>query len=157
MFYLLIPRALVFGIWTISITVLKTYCADLKFSSLKGLARQYPVASAGVILANLALAGIPLFANFPVRQALWENLAAQSVPAAVMFGISTIGLWAAALRSLAVLTMAPIKTEWKLGETWSQSLLIGLGIATLLVFGIFPQWAQPFLANVPSIFEHLGK
>jgi NADH:ubiquinone oxidoreductase subunit 2 (subunit N) len=157
MFYLLVPRAMAYGIWAVSISTLKMRVPDLKFSNLQGLARQFPVASAGVVLSNLALAGTPLFASFPVRQALWEKLAAQSIPAAIWFGLASLGLWTAALRSLAVLTMAPEHTLWKSNETWNQRALIGIGLITLFVFGLYPQWAQPLLANLPSMFEHLGK
>jgi len=157
LFYLLVPRALAYGIWTISITVFKMRAPDLKFSSLQGLARQFPWATAGLILSNLALTGTPLFASFPVRQALWEKLAVQSLPAALWFGLATLGLWVGALRSLAVLTMAPKHTLWVSNETWEQRIMIGLGLFGLLMFGLFPQWAQPFLANLPAMFEHLGK
>jgi len=156
-FYMLIPRALAYGVWTLSISALKARVPDLKFSGLQGLARQFPMASAGVVIANLALAGTPLFASFPVRQALWEKLAAQSVPAAIWFGLASLGLWTAALRSLAVLTMAPEHTPWKSDETWSQRVLIGIGLVSLLIIGLIPQWAQPFLANLPLMFEHLGR
>jgi len=156
-FYMLIPRALAYGVWTLSISAIKTRVPDLKFSSLQGLARQFPMASAGVVLSNLALAGTPLFASFPVRQALWEKLAAQSIPAALWFGLASLGLWMAALRSLAVLTMAPEHTPWLSVETWSQRVLIGIGLVSLLIIGLIPQWAQPFLANLPLMFEHLGK
>jgi NADH:ubiquinone oxidoreductase subunit 2 (subunit N) len=156
-FYLLVPRALAFGVWTMSITILKKQVPDLKFASLQGFARQFPMAAIGTVLANLALAGTPLFGSFPVRQALWEALAVQSLPAAIWFGVASLGLWIGALRSLAVLTMAPENTEWESRETWSQRLLIGFGLLALFVFGLFPQWAQPLLANLPSMFEHLGK
>jgi hypothetical protein len=96
-------------------------------------------------------------ASFPVRQALWEKLAAQSLPAALLFGVASLGLWISSFRSLAVLTMAPDHTQWVLKETWPQRILIGIGLIGLVVFGLFPQWAQPFLANLPSMFEHLGK
>lgn len=157
LFYLLIPRALAYGVWTISINTLKTHTSDLRFSSLQGLARKFPIATAGVVLSNLALAGTPLFATFPVRQALWEKLAAGSLPVAIWFGLASFGLWMAAMRSLAVLTMAPTQTPWVLNETWNQRVLVIIGLATLLIFGIFPQWAQSILANLPSMFENLGK
>lgn len=157
LFFLIVPRALANGLWSMSISILKKQVSELKFSSLQGLARQYPLASAGVVLSNLALAGAPLFANFPVRQALWEKLAAQSLPAALWFGLASLGLWAAAMRSMAVLAMAPEHTPWKVGESWNQRILLGIGIAALMIFGLFPQWAQTFLANLPAVFEHLGK
>jgi len=157
LFYLLVPRALAYGVWTISITIFKGQAPDLKFTSLQGLARQFPVATSGLVLANLALAGTPLLASFPVRQALWEALAVQSLPSAVWFGLASLGLWIGALRSLAVLLMAPENTRWNSQESWSQRALIGAGLLALLAFGVFPQWAQPLLANLPLMFEHLGK
>jgi formate hydrogenlyase subunit 3/multisubunit Na+/H+ antiporter MnhD subunit len=156
-FYLLVPRALAFGVWTISITILKKQAPELTFVTSQGLARQFPLAVIGMFLANLALAGTPLFASFPVRQVLWEALAVQSLPAAILLGVASLGLWIGALRSLAVLSMAPQNTKWEARETWSQRLLIGLGLLALFVFGLFPQWAQPLLASLPAMFEHLGK
>ena len=156
-FYLLVPRALAYGTWTISISILRSHVPDLKFSNLAGLARKYPIASAGIVLSNLALAGMPLLASFPVRQALWEKLAAQSFLSAILFGLASLGVLSAALRSLAVLTMAPQNSNWELNETWSQRIFLVLGLVALLAFGIYPQWAQPFLANLPFMFEHLGK
>ena len=157
LFFLLVPRALAYGVWTISMNILKAEVPDLKFGSLQGIAKRFPLASTGVILSNLALAGMPLFASFPVRQALWEKLAGQSFPAAILFSLASLGLWVSALRSLAVLTMAPGQTPWMILETWEERLLIAIGLFTLLIFGIFPQWAQPILANLPSMFEHIGK
>ena len=110
-----------------------------------------------MVLSNLAIAGTPLFASFPIRQALWEKLAVQSGSAAIWFGLASLGLWTAALRTLAVLTMAPEHTLWESNETWGQRLLIGIGLLVLLFFGLFPEWAQPFLANLPLMFQHLGK
>lgn len=162
LFYLFIPRALALGVWTMSISILQSRAGDLRFAALQGLARRYPVASAGVVLANLALAGTPLLAAFPVRQALWENLAAQSLSLAFWFGLASLGLWIVALRSLAVLTMFPEDSArppngWESHETWPQRILIAIGLFTLLLSGIFPQWAQPLLANLPAMFEYLGK
>ncbi len=157
LFFLLVPRALAYGVWMVAVSILKTQAPDLKFSSLRGMARQFPVTAAGLVLCNLALAGAPLFASFPVRQALWEKLAAESLPVALWFGLASLGLWVSSMRTLAVLTMAPAHTPWASKETWEQRLLIGIGLIGLVVFGLFPQWAQAFLANLPSMFEHLGK
>lgn len=156
-FFLLVPRALAYGVWTMGLSIIKATALDLKFSNVKGMARRLPLASIGVILANLALAGIPLFASFPVRQSLWEKLAVQSLTAASLFGFASLGLVVAALRSLAVLTMAPEQTLWQMAESWSQRVLILAGVVSMLVLGLYPQWAKPFLASLPSMFELLGK
>lgn len=162
LFYLFVPRALALGVWMVSLEIIKRRASDLRFASLQGLARQYPVAAAGVVFANLTLAGTPLLAVFPVRQALWENLAVQSIPLALWFGLSSLGLWVVALRSLAILTMLPENIPlspvgWVSRETWPQRILIGIGLFGLFLSGIFPQWAQPLFVNLPAMFEHLGK
>lgn len=156
-FYLIIPRSLAYGVWMLSLHILKTNSAGLDFKDLQGIAHQYPVSSAGVVLANLALAGFPLFANFPIRQAIWENLGSQSTQSALWLGLAGIGLWVSAMRTLAVLTQAPGNTPWVSQETWSQRIQIGIGLVAMLVLGLFPQWMQIFLYNLPALFEHLGK
>ena len=156
-FYLFIPHAIIFAVWTQSMSILKNSASELTFIQIRGLARQFPIASIGVVLSNLTLAGMPLFALFPIRQALWEKLAAQPTPAAMWFGLANLGLWTAALRSLAVLSQAPEGTPWKINETWIQRILISIGILTILAQGIYPQWAEPFLNKLPLFFEHLGK
>jgi formate hydrogenlyase subunit 3/multisubunit Na+/H+ antiporter MnhD subunit len=157
LFYMLVPRALAFGVWMMSLSILKKRAPSLKFSDLQGLARSFPAATAGLVLANLALAGTPLMASFPVRQALWEHLATISLTSALWFGFASLGLWIGGLRSLAVLAMASEATPWRSQETWEERILIVLGLLGLFAFGLFPQWAQPLLANLPAMFEHLGK
>ena len=157
-FFLIIPRALAYGIWTLSINVLKiNNPAGLRFTHIRGLARQFPFASAGIILANLSLAGMPMLASFPVRQALWEKLAVLNQTGAMLFGFASLGIWTAAIRTLAVLNMAPESTPWESKESPVEKILIGSGIIFLLLLGLYPQWSQSFLANLPSMFEHLGK
>lgn len=156
-FYLLAPRALSLATWAMSISIFKKQVPDLNFDGLRGLARAFPVATCGLVLASLALTGMPLMASFPIRQVLWEKLAMFSSPSALWFGIATLGLWIGALRSLAVLIAAPEDMPWKSQETWDQRVLIGLGLLGLFVFGLFPQWVQPLLVNLPAMFEHLGK
>ncbi|MCS6994210.1 MAG: proton-conducting transporter membrane subunit [Anaerolineales bacterium] len=157
LFYLFLPRALALGVWTMSINILQATTGDLRFSAVQGLVRQYPAATAGVVFANLTLAGTPLLASFPVRQALWEHLAAQSLPLAFWFGIASLGLWLMAFRSLAVLTLDSSQTEWNSRESWPERILIGLGLLALFVLGLFPQLAQPLLHGFPAMFDFLGK
>ncbi len=156
-FYLLLPRAVVLGIWAMALSVFKEQAPSLKFVDLQGLARRFPLATAGVVITHLSVCGMPLLASFPIRQALWSKLAEESANAAFWLGLSSLGLWFGAFRTLAVLTMSPENTPWQSHETWEQRILLGLGILAIIVLGLFPQWAQPLLANLPFIFEHLGR
>ncbi len=157
--FLLIPaRGLSIAIWALSLSILKSEPNDkpLSFATMQGLARSYPFASAGLILATLSTAGFPLLAGFPPRLALWEGLAQQSLGMAIWFLIGLLGLLIGAVRILAVLVMNKEETAWISKETWTQRGMLGVGLIGLLVLGLFPQVLRPILEKLPLMFQHLG-
>lgn len=156
--FLLFPaRALGLVIWSLSLTILKEHSKSARFSDVRGMLRTVPFAGAGLILASLSTSGFPLLAGFPGRLALWDGLARASLGTALWMGLGVIGLFIASFRILAVLSMADEYTDWKIGENWLQGLMLGLGITGLFILGLFPQAAQYFLSDLPSMFEHLGR
>jgi NADH:ubiquinone oxidoreductase subunit 2 (subunit N) len=156
-FLLIIPRSLALLVWALSLTRLKEQNILLRFSTVQGLARTYPITNAGLILAHLSVAGFPLLAGFPIRLALWEGLAGQSLSVAFWFLVGILGLLTGATRTLAVLVMTPQGTGWELQERWGSGIMIGIGMIGLFILGIFPQLFRPILMNLPAMFEHLGK
>ena len=155
--FLLIPaRALGLAVWSLSLTVIKDHAGTLRFSVTRGLLRNFPFASAGLILASLSASAFPLLAGFPARLALWENLSRVSLTAALWLGIGIIGLLTSSFRTMAVLSMADEYTGWELREDWLQGIMLGLGMIGLLILGLFPQFIQYFLSDLPAMFEHLG-
>jgi formate hydrogenlyase subunit 3/multisubunit Na+/H+ antiporter MnhD subunit len=155
-FRLLIPRAFGLAVWALGLSVLKNDTGSLKFTSVQGATRTYPFAVGAVILAQFSMAGLPLLAGFPPRLVLWETLASNSIYSAFWFGIGLLGLFLGAIRSLAALSSSTDFAFWQSKETWRQRILLGLGIATLLLLGLFPQIIQPILLTFPLVFEHLG-
>jgi formate hydrogenlyase subunit 3/multisubunit Na+/H+ antiporter MnhD subunit len=153
----IIPRSLALLVWAMSLTRLREDDKPLRFRSVQGLARSHPVTAGGLVLAHLSVAGFPLLAGFPVRLALWEGLASQSLTVAFWFLIGILGLLTGAIRTLAVLVMAPDGTGWGLDERWGSGIMIGLGAIGLFILGIFPQTFRFILINLPAMFEHLGK
>jgi len=151
----IIPRGLSLAVWALSLNILVQKTGSLRFASVQGLMRAYPIASIGVVLANLSAAGFPLLAGFPPRIALWEGLAGQSVWLAFWLLVGVLGLLFGAIRTLAVLAMAPEHSGWAWNETPTQGILLAIGVAALFVLGIFPQVLRPFLARLPEIFTHL--
>lgn len=156
-FLLIIPRSLALLVWAMSLTQFKQQIESLRFSAVQGLARTYPITTAGLILAHFSVAGFPLLAGFPIRLALWEGLASQSLDVAFWFLIGILGLLTGGIRTLAVLVMAPQGAVWKTRENLGSGILIGLGVIALFILGIFPQLVRPILVNMPAMFEHLGK
>ncbi|MBN1454477.1 MAG: hypothetical protein JW963_25895 [Anaerolineales bacterium] len=156
-FLLIIPRSLALLVWAMSLTQMKEKVNPLRFRFVQGLAHIHPITAAGLILAHFSVAGFPLLAGFPIRLALWEGLASQSLGAAFWFLVGVLGLLTGATRTLAVLVMAPQGTGWELQERWGSGIMIGLGVIGLFILGIFPQIFRPIMANLPAMFEHLGK
>jgi len=130
---------------------------SLRFSEVQGLARKYPVAVATLVLAHLSMTGFPLLAGFPPRAALWQELAGQSLTISFWVFLGLIGLLIAAFRTLAVFVMAEENRAWELNESWVQTTMLGLGAIGLFILGMFPQVLQPFLINLPALFDHLGQ
>jgi formate hydrogenlyase subunit 3/multisubunit Na+/H+ antiporter MnhD subunit len=156
--FLLIPaRALGLAVWSLALTVIKDHAETMRFSAVRGLLRSHPIASAALILASLSTAAFPLLAGFPARLALWENLSRVSLTAALWLGIGIIGLLTSSFRTMAVLSMADEYTSWELNENWLQGIMLGLGMIGLLILGLFPQFIQYFLSDLPAMFEHLGR
>jgi len=108
-----------------------------------------------LILANLALAGMPILAGFPPRLAVWEGLATNSLPLALCVLVGSLGLFSSAVRSLAAFTSVPEGTKWGSRETLVQRLLLLAGLLSLFLLGLFPQWVLPLWNKLPAIFPNL--
>ena len=156
-FLLLIPRGLELSVWALALSIIKRKAYSLRFSEVQGMARSHPVTVAALILAHLSMTGFPLLAGFPPRLALWQELARQSPVILFWVFVGLAGLLIAVSRTLAVFVMAEKDTAWELTESWVQVAMLGLGAVGLFILGIFPQILQPFIVNLPALFNHLGQ
>ena len=156
--FLLIPaRALGLAVWSLSLSIIKEHVETMRFGVARGILRLTPLAGAGMIVATLSAGAFPLLAGFPARLALWEGLSRESIGAALWMAVGIAGLLTSAFRSLAVISMADEYTGWTPQESYTQMTMLGLGMAGLFLLGLFPQTVQFLLANLPLMFEHLGR
>lgn len=156
--FLLIPaRALGLAVWSLAISSIQEQVATMRFSAVQGALRVFPIAGSSMVIASLSTAAFPLLAGFPSRLALWENLAHDSLASALWMGIGIIGLLTSSFRSLAVISMAEEFAGWEMRESFTQRIMLGLGVIGLFLLGIFPQSVQYLLADLPLMFEHLGR
>ena len=156
-FLTLIPRGLELTVWALALSIIKRKAYTLRFSEVQGLARKYPVAVAAILLAHLSMTGFPLLAGFPSRLALWQGLAVESLTISFWVFVGLLGLLVAAVRTLAVFVMTSAETKWERNETWTQTIMLVIGMLGLFLLGVFPQAMQPFIASLPTLFEHLGQ
>lgn len=156
--FLLIPaRALGLAVWSLSLTIIGENVETMRLDAVRGILRLAPLASAGMIVATLSTGAFPLLAGFPARLALWEGLSRVSIGSALWLMVGIIGLLTSAFRSLAVISEAEAYTSWEPRETPAQMLMLGLGVLGLFLLGLFPQAVQFLLADLPLMFEHLGR
>jgi formate hydrogenlyase subunit 3/multisubunit Na+/H+ antiporter MnhD subunit len=156
-FLLLIPRGLELAVWALALSIIKRKAYSLRFSEIQGMARRYPIAVTALVLAHLSMTGFPLLAGFPPRLALWQELAGQPLIISFWVFLGLLGLLIAAVRTLAVFVMAEENKTWELNESWVQITMLGVGMIGLFVLGMFPQALQPFIVNLPALFNHLGQ
>ena len=156
-FMLLVPRTLSLVVWALALTILKEHSQALIQGDIKGLVRTWPFATSGLVLANLALAGMPLLAGFPSHQAIWEGLASKSIPAVIWVLTGNLGLFFCAVRGMLLFSAAPEGTPWESHETKAQRILLAIGFLALFLLGLFPQWVLPLWTKLPAIFTHLGQ
>ena len=145
---MLVPRLLSMAVWGLGLAVIKEHTGNLNFKTVQGMARKFPAASAAILFSHFSLAGLPLLAGFPVVLALWTRLVSVSVPLAVWCFLGSIGLIAAGFRTLAVLVMGPAVLPWEKTETLSQRFYLLVGVVSLFVVGMLPQWIYPWFASL---------
>lgn len=153
---LFIPRLICLVILTMSLTILKGYSSTLLMGDVRSLGRLYPYATTGIALAILSLAGMPLLAGFPPHFALWEGLASTSLTVVFWVLLGNLGLIFCSLRILITFATAPMGTRWESRESPMQRIVLAMGFVTLILIGLFPQWAQSLWTRLPGIFSHIG-
>jgi formate hydrogenlyase subunit 3/multisubunit Na+/H+ antiporter MnhD subunit len=153
-------RALAVTLLAGGLSIIRHRNATDQFSGLRGTARRLPIATTGVVLGCLALAGFPLTAGFPTHWALGRavwNWALPFSPWAQSTGADagTSGQWAGGLVLLALITAS---TGIVIGVLRALSAMLGTGpkedlerqpiiasfmvlvlAALLIILGLYPQ------------------
>jgi formate hydrogenlyase subunit 3/multisubunit Na+/H+ antiporter MnhD subunit len=167
-FVSILPRGLSFGLWALSLTILARglrqngdpgsllTSTELGYNKTEGLGRLYPLAAFSLLLAQFSIAGIPLLAGFPVRVALLEGAARNSVAIALVILLGSVGLTIGAVRSMAVLITGAEDNPWQSLETPAERAYLVIGCIAILIIGLFPQWFAPVLSQMATSFLELG-
>ncbi len=166
-FGLLLPRAISLLVWAGTLSNWQVGAgATLTLTGLQGLARPYPLRSAGLLLAMFSLAGLPLLAGFPFRIQLVQALAVAYPLSAAAVLLGSLGLLAAGLRTLTALvsdpptgTSEPLEaaTILQLRQDFGASLFLAVTALGSLLVGLFPHWFWPFLTSLTDLFNQLGR
>jgi len=149
-----IPRIIAIGLWVLALSIFRQSSRTTRFDDVFGISQTMPLASAGLALASLTLAGLPLMAIFPIRLVLMEELARQSLFTALWVLTGMVGMLFSTFRALSILFRRPSLPQ-TVAETKFQIALLAGAMISLLMVGIFPQVFLPLARGLLSAYTPL--
>lgn len=151
---LFLPRVLGLAAWSLSLTLLLERVGTLDIRRLAGFGRQDPVLAGSLVVAQLSMLGLPLFASFPPRLALLQHLAQENLALTVWVVFGIVGLLAATIRATVVLFVGE---GWRieLRTPWSRYLLMVIALLVIVLAGIQPQWFLPVFSRITQAYTNL--
>ena len=152
---LLLARMVAFGLWSMSLSLAKKAFGSLQMDQTRGLARLYPLLAISILAAQFSIGGLPIFAGFPLRIALIEELSLQSTTLAWLTIIGIAGVWAGGIYSLFIFLLKPENPiEMRLPNK-VLPVLLGIGVAVLIFLGLFPQLVSPMMVDLLKAYPRL--
>jgi len=157
-------RALGYWLWGYSLARFETHCGSLEISEIQGFGRQFPLLSAGLILAQLSIAGLPLLASFPIKIVLLTQTISVGARLGAWSFIGNLGLFLLTIRVLVKLTMPTAGTfgidgepvgRWPTSERRSEYLPVVLLVLALVVIGLFPDVILSGITRILTAFPQL--
>jgi NADH-quinone oxidoreductase subunit N len=150
---MLLPRVLALGVWALALSIMRYFSEDLRFKTIQGLGRQFPVLGVSVAIAQLSLGGFPLLAGFPVYLILFRELSQISSTLGLWNLLGSFGLLVGSFRSLAVLVIGPEDIKLDGAKPEIHQILLVIGVVGILFIGLFPQLILPLVMNLPQVFQ----
>jgi NADH:ubiquinone oxidoreductase subunit 2 (subunit N) len=138
-FAFVIVQALALGVLSLSLTHLRQGVSSFSYDSTAGAARQWPIISSGILVGYFTLAGLPLFAGFPLYWALGSSLRLFPLWINVLYTFGVLGLIVGGVRILATLTRNSGEEKVLIiGNPFYRALILAVNVS-LVLLGLFPQ------------------
>jgi NADH-quinone oxidoreductase subunit N len=150
----LFPRIVALALWSLSMAILNAQGIGMKLSDLRGLGTQYPVVTGALLISIATLAGLPLLAGFPMRQAVIEAVSRQSLPASLWVLLGSMGFMVSGFRVLLVFTQGGARI-WEVRDKLYPSIMLSIGGFGLILAGILPNISLTLFLNLLPVFERL--
>ena len=134
----LVSRGLIITLMAAALSILRHRATTDRFDGLGGVARRLPIATMGLVLGGLALAGFPLTAGFPTRWAVYRAMSGEEMLWTFLLLASSAGIVIGLLRGLNAMLGAEPRDDVARQPILASLLVIFLAILVILL-GIFPQ------------------
>ena len=134
----LVARSIPIALMALALAILRHRATTDRFQGLQGIARKLPLATAGLMLGGLALAGFPLTAGFPAHWAVYRSLASEQWLWTLLLLVSSAGIIVGLLRGLNAMLGADARPEVA-RQPIVASLLLLILVALTIALGLYPQ------------------
>jgi formate hydrogenlyase subunit 3/multisubunit Na+/H+ antiporter MnhD subunit len=122
----------------VSLAIVRHRATTDRFEGLRGVARKLPLATAGLMLGGLALAGFPLTAGFPAHWAVYRTMAGEQWLWTLLLLASSSGIAIGLLRGLNAMLGANAQSEMAPQPVVASLLVLALAALTIAL-GLYPQ------------------
>jgi formate hydrogenlyase subunit 3/multisubunit Na+/H+ antiporter MnhD subunit len=133
-----VSRGVMITLMAAALSILRHRATTDRFDDLAGVARRMPVATVGLVLGGLALAGFPLTAGFPIRWAVYRAMSGEEMLWTILLLVSSAGIVIGLLRGLNAMLGAEPRDDMARQPILASLLVILLAILVILL-GVFPQ------------------
>ena len=134
----LVSRGLIVTLMAAALSILRHRATTDRFDELSGVARRLPVATMGLAVGGLALAGFPLTAGFPTHWAVYRAMSGEEMLWVFLLLASSAGITIGSLRGLHAMLGAEPRDDIARQPILASLLVICLAIVVILM-GIVPQ------------------
>jgi hypothetical protein len=133
-----VARSIPIALMALALAIVRHRATTDRFQGLQGIARKLPLATAGLVLGGLALAGFPLTAGFPAHWAVYRSLASEQWLWTLLLLVSSAGIIVGLLRGLNAMLGANARQDVAHQPIVASLLLLVLAALTI-VLGLYPQ------------------
>ncbi len=134
----LINRSASIVLMAASLATLRRWATTDAFAGLTNAARRLPVATLGLMIGGLGLAGFPFTAGFPTHWAVGRAVAAEQWPWALVLLASSAGVIVGLVRGLSHM-LATDSDNAGLRQPVIASLMLVALIGLVIALGLYPQ------------------
>jgi formate hydrogenlyase subunit 3/multisubunit Na+/H+ antiporter MnhD subunit len=147
-----VSRSVAIILMATSLAIVRHRVASDNFADLAGVARRLPLATIGLLLGGLALAGFPLTAGFPTHWAVYRAMSSEEQIWMFVLVASSAGIIIGMLRGLHAMLQTEVREDID-GQPVIASLMVLALAALSVVLGLYPQLLLVPVSRVAQAFS----
>ena len=140
-----IPRIVGLALMAYTLSVFLDNGVQLTIQGNAGVLKKLPFATFGLLISMLSISGFPLFAEFPMRLELLQQIVQTSTPTLIWLALGLGGFMIAPIR-IFIHFASSDQANWQINEKISQVVIISIGAILLILMGGFPQLTAGMLS-----------